>query len=131
MANTTANDIIESFESSFADKSVIPKELEIVWLKKAVGRFSLELDSLNFNDTTLMFDKALPQYVIDTLAEFMKQSYQERYLSLVNKRVSIVSKDISWDGSNGSKTAAKQELEYIAQKAAYLVEHQKPSAYTN
>ena len=37
MSNTTANDVIQSFESSFVDKRVLPESLEIEWLKKAVG----------------------------------------------------------------------------------------------
>ena len=71
MANTEAKDVIDSFESSFADKQVLPESLEIMWLKKAVGRYSVELDELNFDDELLQFDSKLDQYVIDTLAQFM------------------------------------------------------------
>ena len=35
---TTANEVIDFFESSFVDKHVIPLELEIIWLRKAVSR---------------------------------------------------------------------------------------------
>lgn len=128
MANTEAKDIIDSFESSFADKQVLPESLEIMWLKKAVGRYSVELDELNFDDELLQFDSKLDQYVIDTLAQFMLQMYQERQVSLVNKRVSIVGKDISIDGSNGSKTAEKAQLEYISWNSSDMIEKQKPSA---
>ena len=113
MANTEAKDVINSFESSFADKQVLPESLEIMWLKKAVGRYSVELDELNFDNELLQFDSKLDQYVIDTLAQFMLQMYQERQVSLVNKRVSIVGKDLSIDGSNGTKTAEKSHLDYI------------------
>lgn len=130
MANTEAKDIIDSFESSFADKQVLPESLEIMWLKKAVGRYSVELDELNFDDELLQFDSKLDQYVIDTLAQFMLQMYQERQVSLVNKRVSIVGKDLSIDGSNGAKTAEKSHLDYIAWNASEMVENQKPTAYT-
>lgn len=54
MANTEAKDVIDSFESSFADKQVLPESLEIMWLKKAVGRYSVELDKLNFDDELLV-----------------------------------------------------------------------------
>ena len=37
---TQASEIIESFESTFADKQVIPFSLELMWLKKAIGRYS-------------------------------------------------------------------------------------------
>ena len=38
---TQASEIIESFESTFADKQVIPFSLELMWLKKAIGRYSV------------------------------------------------------------------------------------------
>lgn len=129
MSNTTANDVIQSFESSFVDKKVLPETLEMEWLRKAVGRFSIELDPLNFDDEINEFDCKLDRYIIDTLAEFMMQSYQERQVSLANKRVSIVGKDLSIDGSNGAKTAEKAHLEYIREKAAGMVDNQKPTAY--
>lgn len=126
---TTAQDVIDSFESSFADRQILPESLEIMWLKKAVGRYSVELDKLNFDDGLLQFDSKLDQYVIDTLAQFMLQMYQERQVSLVNKRVSIVGKDLSIDGSNGTKTAEKAHLEYISWNSSDMVEKQKPTAY--
>lgn len=129
MATTNAQEIIDSFESSFADKQVLPESLEMVWLKKAIGRYSVELDPLNFDEELLEFDIKLDRYVIDTLAQFMYQLYQERQVSLVNKRVSIVGKDLSIDGSNGTKTAEKAHLEYVESKALDMVENQKPTAY--
>lgn len=129
MSNTTANEVIQSFESSFVDKRVLPESLELEWLKKAVARFSIELDPINFNPEINEFDCCLDQYVIDTLAQFMLQSYQERQVSLANKRISIVGKDISIDGANGAKTAERNHLEYIKEKASDMVENQKPTAY--
>ena len=127
--NTTAQDIIDSFESSFADKQILPESLEMIWLKKAIGRYSVELDPLNYDDELMQFDSNLHRYVIDTLAQFMLQMYQERQVSLVNKRISIVGKDLSIDGSNGTKTAEKSHLDYIAWNASEMVENQKPTAY--
>lgn len=129
MDNTHAQEVFDSFESSFQDKCIIPFELEVEWLLKAIGRYSLELDPLNFDRLTLTFDTKLNRYVIDTLAAFMKQSYQEREVSKVNKRVSIVSKDISIDGNNGGKTAAREELNYDSSKSADMVYAQMPTAY--
>lgn len=129
MDNTQAQEVFESFEASFQDKCIIPVDLEVEWLKKAVGRFSIELDELNFDYITLEFDKKLDRFTIDTLAAFMKQSYQEREVSKINKRVSIVSKDISIDGNNGSKTAAREELNYDISKSEYMVHAQMPTAY--
>lgn len=126
---TTADEIIDSFESSFQDKCIIPFELEMVWLKKAIGRFSMELDPLVFDEEVLEFNCKLDRYVIDTLASFMKQYYMERQYSLVNKRVSIVGKDLSIDGSGNQKTHTKNELDYSTLQAMDMVENQKPTAY--
>lgn len=129
MGNTTANEVIQSFESSFADKSVLPESLEMEWFKKAVGRYSAELSDLNFDVELNQFDTRLDRYTIDTLAEFMKQSYQERQYSKVNKRISITGKDLGIDGSNGSKTATKAELDYVTEKANSMVNNQKVTAF--
>ena len=129
MANTTAQEVIDFFESSFADKHVLPDSLELVWLRKAIGRYSIELDQLNYDEEIMQFDTKLNDYVISTLAEFMKQLYMERQYSLVNKRVSIVGKDLSWDASNNSKKYTKDELDYISNKTVDMVENQKPTAY--
>ena len=126
---TTANEVIDAFESSFQDKHIIPEELEQIWLKKAIGRYSVEIDPLNFDEDLQEFDCKLNMYVIDTLGQLMKQFYQERELSKVNKRISIVGKDLSVDGSNGSKTAGKNELDYVAGEVANMFDNQKPSAY--
>lgn len=129
MENTIAADVFKSFEASFRDKCVIPEELELEWLLKAIGRYSIELEPLNFDEDTQCFDVKLDRYIIDTLAAFMKQSYQEREVSKVNKRVSIVTKDISIDGNNGSKTAARSELEYDCSKSEQMIANQMPTAY--
>ena len=130
MANTTAQEVIDFFESSFADKHVLPDSLELVWLRKAIGRYSIELDQLNYDEEIMQFDTKLNDYVISTLAEFMKQLYMERQYSLVNKRVSIVGKDLSIDGSGSQKTHTKNELDDVQYQASDMVENQKPTAYT-
>lgn len=126
---TTAQDVYDSFEASFQDKCVIPEELERIWLLKAIGRYSVELDVLNFDEDNDVFDSKLNRYVIDTLATFMKQNYQERETSKVNKRVSIVGKDISVNGNGYDKVAARNELEYDRNKSAEMVDNMKPTAY--
>lgn len=129
MANTEAQEVIDFFESSFADRQILPDSLERVWLRRAISRYSKELDSLNYDDDTMKFDTKLDDYVISTLAQFMLQMYQERQVSLVNKRVSIVSKDLSVDGANGQKSAERNHLEHISYVASEMVENQKPTAY--
>lgn len=128
--NTTAQEVFDSFESTFKDKVVIPEALELLWLKKAIGRYTVELDPINFDIDSLAFDCKLEQYDIDTLAAFMKQSYQEREVSRVNKQISIVGKDISIDGAGHTKTAAKLELDYCKSESNQMVANQKPTAYS-
>lgn len=125
---TSAGEVIDSFEASFQDKSIIPLELELLWLKKAVAQYSVEIEPISLVDEET-FDGVIDQYVIDTLAQMMKVYYMEREVSKVNKRVSIVSKDLSIDGNNGSKTAAKNELDYNVVKATIMTANQKPTAY--
>lgn len=128
--NTTAQEVFDSFESAFQDKVVIPKALELLWLKKAVGRYTVELDPINFNSEALEFDSKLDQYVIDTLAAFMVQMYDEREWSKVNKQISIVGKDISIDGAGHTKTAARAKAEYSNNESSKMVANQKPTAYS-
>ena len=129
MTNTMANEVYDSFEASFRDTSIIPDDLKLEWLLKAIGRYSVELEPLAFDKDSLSFGSELDRYSIDLLAAFMKQSYQEREVSKVNKRVSIVGKDLSIDGNNGSKTAAKNELDYDTSKAEQMIANLKPTAY--
>lgn len=130
MMNTTARDVFDSFESSFRDKVVIPEALELLWLKKAIGRYSVEIDPLKFDEIIQEFDTALDQYVVDTLAAFMLQMYDEREWSKVNKQVSIVGKDISIDGAGHTKTAAKAKAEYSNSESNRMIANLKPTAYS-
>ena len=126
---TSFSEVYDSFESSFQDKCEIPAELELVWLKKAVGRYGVEVETLPYDLNAEEFVEDLDQYVIDTLGAMMKQSYQEREVSKVNKRVSIVSKDISIDGTGSQKSAARNELMYDDSKVEQMLANQKPTAY--
>ena len=129
MAVTTAQEVFDSFEASFQDKSEIPESLEMLWLKKAAAQYSAEIADIEFDDTAGVFTEKLEQYVIDILAQMMKVYYMEREVSKVNKRVSIVSKDISIDGNNGSKNAAKNELDYNDIKMNVMTANRKTPAY--
>ena len=107
---STYSDVVNSFHSTFQDKVEIPDALERVWFFKAVGKFSHEIDRLNFDEELYEFDVLLDRYVIDTLGVMMHEFYQQRELSKVNKRVSIVGKDLSIDGTGNAKTAYKSFL---------------------
>ena len=126
---TTAKEVIDSFESSFADKVVLAESLELLWLRKAASRYSVELDPLNYNVAEKRFDAELDGYVIDTLAAYMKQMYMEREVSRVNKQISIVGRDISIDGAGHTKTAAKNELDDTKEQSVQVTFNQKPTVY--
>ena len=129
VGNTKANDVIDSFESSFQDKVEIPTELEMVWLRKAIGRYSERIGELNYDPLVMEFDSRLKQSTIDLLGAYMKLFYQEREVSKVNKRASIVTKDLSWDGTNGAKTAEKSHLEYVLAEILHLENDLKDTVY--
>lgn len=127
--NTTANEVFQYFETYMRDKEVIPEVLELYWLKRAVARYTLELEPLEFNEELMEFDCKLSGTVIDTLAAMMEQMYQHRQVSKVNKRASIVTKDISIDTVSNTKTAEKNLLDYDTDVCDYMIHHQKTSAY--
>lgn len=126
---TTAKEVINFFESSFGDKQLIPFELEMIWLRKAISRYSLELDPLSFDSTLEQFNTSIDDTVISTLAIFMKELYQERQLSKVNKRVSIVGKDLSIGASDNSKKYTEDEYNLMQENSRDIIENQKPTAF--
>lgn len=130
MENTTAQEVFDCFESSFGDKKVIPFELELIWLKRAISRYSVEVEPLAFSEESLEFDSPLDGYVIDTLGTFMRLFYQEREWSRVNKMVSIVGEDVSIDGQGHTKTAAKDETEYYKEKSDKMAANHMQTAYS-
>ena len=127
--NTTANEVFQYFETYMRDKEVIPESLELYWLKRAIARYTLELEPLAFNEELMEFDCELSGTVIDTLAAMMEQMYQHRQVSKVNKRASIVTKDISLDTVANTKTAEKNLLDYDTDVCDYMIHHQKTTAY--
>ena len=66
---------------------------------------------------------------MSTLAAFMKEYYQERQLSKVNKRISIVGKDLSVGASDNSKKYTEDEYNLMQENTRDLVENQKPTAF--
>lgn len=126
---TFAQKVIDSFESSFRDKEVIPEELELLWLEKAVARYSVEIEPISYDSEHKLFAPAISQYTIDLLGAYMKQYYQEREVSKVNKRASIVSKDFSFDASSPTKVAERQHLEYVDSVVKQMEQNLKTPAY--
>lgn len=127
---TTTKDVFDSFETSFADKIVVNNAVELIWLRKAVARYSVEISPIQFDYENNTFGETLNPYVIDTLAAFMKELYQEREVSRINKTISITGKDISINNGQGGKAAAANELAYANLKSEKMAANQKPTAYS-
>lgn len=127
---TKGSEVIEFFESSFADKHVIPDSLLDTWLKRAIARYSLDIEPLIYDEELNQFSKKLNSSVIETLSLYIKKFYQERQLSLVNKRISIVGKDLSINSGMSSSKFVESELEKINIELGKLIHNQIPSVYS-
>ena len=126
---TQFSEVIESFHSSFMDKTEIPISLEQMWLKKAIGDYSGEINPLEYDKDNMEFLTELDQYSIDTLAIMMKVMYLQRHYSKVNKIASIVGKDLSVNGSNGLQKYAEDELTKTKAELEERLYNLKPTAY--
>lgn len=128
-SSSTYEDVILSFHSTFQDKVLIPESLEREWFLKAVGVYSYEIEDLIYDEEIHEFDKKLDRYVIDTLGLMMKKYYQQRELSKVNKRMSIVGKDISINGGMASSKYSENELTQVSTEVGEMLFKQTPTAY--
>lgn len=126
---TQLSDVIESFESSFMDKKEIPDSLEMMWLKKAIAQFCVEISPLKYDEELGEFDYDLDQYTIDVLATMIKIYYLERELSRVDKIASIVGKDLSINGTNGLQKYTQEELFSVKRDLIEMLDNLKPTAY--
>ena len=126
---TQLSEVIESFHSSFMDKTEIPNSLEMMWLKKAIAEYGTEISPLEYDEEIGEFSETIDQYVIDTLATMMKVMYLQRHYSKVNKIASIVGKDLSVNGSNGLQKYAEDELIKTQADVEDRLYNLKPTAY--
>jgi len=129
MANTTYQEVIDSFESTFQNKYVLAEGLVKQWFLDSVAEFSLELENLNFDTTTNTFDRVLPRWIIVSLGLMMKVKYCIREISRVNKLNNIIGKDISFNGNGDTKKYTKEELDSELTRLNKLLDNQKPTAY--
>lgn len=125
----TSKDVIESFESTFQDKFVIPLDLEMQWFKDALALYELEIDALGYNSETDQFSPNVKSYQITTLGLMMKRSYCARELSRIIKIQNIVGKDVSLTGTGDQKRISKEELELEQNRVEDLLNKQKVSWY--
>lgn len=127
---TAFSEVIESFESSFADKKEIPESLINMWLIKAIGDYGVEISPLNFDADLEEFESEIDRYVIDTLALMIKIKYIEREYNKNVKIASVVGKDISINGTNGLQKYTKDDLEQSKQDLIERLDNLKPTAYS-
>lgn len=125
----TSKDVIESFESTFQDKFVVPLDLEMQWFKDALALYELEIDTLGYNAETDEFATNVKPYQITTLGLMMKRSYCARELSRIIKIQNIVGKDVSLTGTGDQKRISKEELEFEQNRVEDLLNKQKVSWY--
>lgn len=118
---TQFSEVIDSFHSIIMDKKEIPESLEVMWLKKAIAELSVETSPIEYNEETGEFNSGIGQYVIDTLALLMKSYYVAREVSKNNKIASIVSKDISVNGTNGLQKYSKEEYDTIRVEVSEMI----------
>jgi hypothetical protein len=128
-SNTTYQDVIDSFDSSFQDKFTLPALLVRQWFLKAVGIYNAEIGGIEFDTDNNEFTSALDRYTIDSLAEIMKCKYQERELSRVNKMNNIIGKDISLNSTGDTKKYTDAELAYVKSQVDIMLNKQKTPAY--
>lgn len=60
MANTSATDVITSFQSTIRDRETIAAELQYQWFLDALGEFQLDISELYYNKDTQIFSGELP-----------------------------------------------------------------------
>lgn len=124
----TYQTVMDLFESSFVSKEIIPEDLEMVWFKRAVGRYSFEISPIQYNEKTQEIDSD-NMIVADTLALYMLLFWKERDKAKINMRGQIVTKDISLNGGGAVYTAAKNDYETILEQLNDLITKQKHPAW--
>lgn len=125
MANTSASDVITSFQSIIRDRETLAADLQYQWFLDALGEFQLDISDLLYNKDTQVFSGELPLYVINTLAYLMKIRYLEREVSRVNKLNNIITRDLTLNGAGDAKRAIASEYEAELARTKELIHKQK------
>lgn len=127
---TTANDVFDMFYSSFQDNFELPDTLLLQWLNKAIIRYNLETgNDIKFDKDLMEFDSQLDGKTVVLLGMLIKQYYQEREVSRVNKIVSMKGSSMSIDGQGTTKKYAQEELNFTIEQVNGMFAKIKPTAY--
>lgn len=126
---TTYDDVTNIFESLFADKVALSDVIVNNWFNMARGEYALSLSSLPYNTLLKRFDDELDMEQIILLAYIMKKYYQQRTVSLTNKRNNIVTKDISLNSTDSSKSHMETELQEIKDQIDFYIRRLQTAGY--
>ncbi len=126
---TTKNDVIQSFHSHPMAKTALPEGLEDEWFMSSLAQYELEVDTLNYDESTMEFDSKLQHAVVYTLGLMMYSEYVTRELSRAEKLNGFYGKDIHLTGSDSSKNVTYKDLVLELQRIQELLHKQKTHAF--
>lgn len=143
MGITTAY-VKDMFESAIISRTIIPDDLEDIWLKRAVTRYAFEIYPITYDEsegaiTVPTFDaltdddvkNTLYEITADTLALYMQLFWKERDKARINNRSQIVTKDLSLNGGGAIYSAVKSDYEQIQADIADHIQKLKTPAYSS
>jgi hypothetical protein len=130
VAAKTYTDAIQSFESTFQAKVVLPTGLEAQWFKDALGEYELEIGTTSYDEGTQTFPVTFQQYQINSIGYLMKLRWCERELSRVLQINNIIGKDVSLNGNGDTKRMTKEELLIEMARVKDLLDKQKTTCYS-
>lgn len=131
MKNTTQNDVIQSFHSHPMSKNIIPEGLENQFFLNALAVYELDINPLNYDETSKSFPARLERSVVYTLGMLMYVEYLTRELSRIEKLSGFHGKDIQMTGSDGSKRITYSDLQLEIERTQELLHKQKRNCYNN
>lgn len=128
---TSAQNVIDSFESIMREKVALSTSLEQQWVLDSVAEYNLQIGTLNYNSTSFTFDEDLDQSVIMILGCLVKLRYLRREVSRVNKINNIITKDLTLNGSGDSKRMTIEEAKMEIEQTEKLINMLKTPSYAN
>lgn len=128
---TSAQNVIDSFESIMREKVALSTSLEQQWVLDSVAEYNLQIGTLNYNSTSFTFDEDLDQSVIMILGCLVKLRYLRMEVSRVNKINNIITKDLTLNGSGDSKRMTIEEAKMEIEQTEKLINMLKTPSYAN
>lgn len=126
---TTKNDVIQSFHSHPMAKKALPEGLEDEFFLSALAQYELDIDPLDYDNSTSRFQTQLKGAIVYTLGLIMYSEYITRELSRIEKLQGFYGKDIRLTGNDASKTITYKDLVLEQEKVETLLHKQKQHAF--